>query len=479
MALVSPGVEVTIIDQSQYIPAATNSVPYILLATASNKISGSGTGIAAGTLQANANKVYLITSQRDLAATYGVPFFYQTTAGTPINGYELNEYGLLAAYSALGISNRCYVQRVDIDLAELTATLVRPTGAPNSNTYWLDTSNTRWGIFQWNQTTAAFTNQIPLAITDTADLEPSTTVPLQTIGSIGNYAVTTTNIYNPVYYKRGGPTADQTTASALSDLYNTWVLVGSDDWKTSWATIQGTLAPTSLVNTNTIIINGTTIPAGWATVTALATAINTAAIDGVYAANIGGKLNIYADSAATADGSTGGEGAVEITNGVGTPLATLGIIPNTYLAPAYAAGPNYSVPNWRSTAALPEPTGSVFQQTNTPNQGMLIQVKNYNSTLGTFVLQNCPVYANDAAAIYALDPTSGGQTIPAGTTYAQIDPTNNTTSGLLILERVAAGPTVITGLDTTPVFVTNSTFTIAYTEECMRISFLSRFLLLM
>ena len=116
MALISPGVEVTVIDESQYIPAATNSVPYVLIATAQNKVSGTGTGVAAGTLQANSNVPYLITSQRDLSATFGVPFFYKTTAGTPINGYELNEYGLLAAYSALGVSNRCYVQRADIDL---------------------------------------------------------------------------------------------------------------------------------------------------------------------------------------------------------------------------------------------------------------------------------------------------------------------------------------------------------------------------
>ena len=63
MALISPGVEVTIIDESQYIPAATNSVPYVLLVTAQNKISGAGVGIAAGTLAANANKTFLITSQ--------------------------------------------------------------------------------------------------------------------------------------------------------------------------------------------------------------------------------------------------------------------------------------------------------------------------------------------------------------------------------------------------------------------------------
>jgi hypothetical protein len=452
MALVSPGVEVTIIDQSQYIPAATNSVPYILLATASNKISGSGVGIAAGTLNANANRVYLITSQRDLAATYGVPFFYQTTAGTPINGYELNEYGLLAAYSALGISNRCYVQRVDIDLAELTATLVRPTGAPANNTYWLDTANTRWGIFQWNQTTSAFTNQLPIVITDTVDLEDSSTVPLQTIGSIGSYAVTATSIYNPIYYKRGGPTSTQTSATALSDLYNTWVLIGSDDWKTSWATIQGTLAPTSLTAANTIVINGTTVtvPAGPNnTVTGLANAINTAAITGVYAANIGGKLNIYADSTATADGSTGGEGLVEIANGSGTPLATLGITAELYYAPEYFAGASYQAPRWSTGQTQPEPTGSVWVKINNVNLGTNLSVKKYNSTLGTFVLQNCPVYSGDSAANYALDPSGGGQYIPAGATYGKYDPASDsqsaTTAGFQILERYATGATIITG----------------------------------
>ena len=269
MALISPGVEVTVIDESQYIPAATNSVPYVLIATAQNKVSGTGTGVAAGTLQANANKPYLITSQRDLSATFGVPFFYKTTAGTPINGYELNEYGLLAAYSALGVTNRCYVQRADIDLTELTASLVRPTGNPNNGAYWLDTSQTNWGIFQWNQVTTAFTNQTPLVITNTDQLEPSSTVPLQSVGSISQYAVTATSIYNPIYYKRGGPTSDETSAGDLSDLYNTWVLIGSNDWKTAWPTVQGTLAPTT-VSAGTIIINGSTFTVS-GTVTNIAT----------------------------------------------------------------------------------------------------------------------------------------------------------------------------------------------------------------
>ena len=466
MALLSPGVQVSVIDQSNYTPAAASSVPFILLVTAQNKISGAGTGIAPGTLAVNANKLYLMTSQRDLLSTFGVPFFYNTTAGTPINGYELNEYGLLAGYSALGVTNIAYVMRADIDLAALTASLARPVGAPANGSYWLDTTNSTWGINEWNQTTSAFTKKTPTVITDTVYLETLSTVPLTSYGSIGDYAVTATSVYNPTYYKRGGPTTAQAPgwsqdALTADELYNTWVLVGSDEWMTSWATVQGTLAPTSLTEGNVFTINGVNITVGANpvnTVTGVVTTINGLLNnDGVYAANIGGKLALYADSMAV-------NGSIVIANSNGTPLATLGITAGTYAAPAYVAGPNYSAPRWRTTDTTPEPTGSVFQQTNTPNQGMLIEVKQYNSTLGAFVLQACPVYASDAAALYGLDPVSGGQAIPAGTTYAQINPYANATAGLLILERVAAGATVITGATANPTFVTSSTFTLSWTK---------------
>jgi hypothetical protein len=330
MALLSPGVQVSIIDQSNYIQGATNSVPFILLATAQNKISGAGVGVASGTIAANANKTYLMTSQRDLLNTFGVPFFYNTTAGTPINGYELNEYGLLAAYSALGITNQCYVQRVNVDLAALTASLTRPLGAPNNNTYWLDTANSSWGIFEWNLTTGAFTNQIPSVITSTADLQTGNTTPLASYGSIGDYAVTagevqTANVagalQNPEYYKRGGPTSTQTSSTALSDLYNTWVPVGSDDWKTAWPTITGTQAPATLTANSTIIINNdttVTVPVSPATPTGLSTAINTAGIDGVYSAVIGGALFIYADSQSTGFLGAVSGGAGNATTGIAT-----------------------------------------------------------------------------------------------------------------------------------------------------------------
>ena len=153
MALVSPGVEVTITDESQYLPAPTNSIPFILLATAENKANPNGTGVAVGTTAANAGKLFQVTSQRDLVTLYGEPFFYTTSNGTPIQGYELNEYGLLAGYSALGITNRAFCLRADIDLASLVGQTGRPSGAPADGSYWLDTTTTTWGINEFDSVT--------------------------------------------------------------------------------------------------------------------------------------------------------------------------------------------------------------------------------------------------------------------------------------------------------------------------------------
>jgi Phage tail sheath C-terminal domain len=465
MTLVSPGVEIDIIDQSQYVPSSLSTVPYFLIATASNKPSGSGVGIAPGTLPENANNVYLITSQRDLAATYGTPLFYTTSSGTPINGYELNEYGLLAAYSSLGLSSACYVQRVDVDLSALTPTTARPKGAPNNGTYWLNTTSSVWGIFQWNQVTGSFSNVTPIQITDTNDLQPSSDVPLQSFGSIGNYAVTTTYVYNPLYYKRGGATSLQTSSSTISDLYNTWVLVGSDDWRTAFPTVYGTLYPSNLVAANTFGINGVTITVPAApnnTVNGLQTAINSANIPGVYAANINGALNIYGTSEAL-NGSNNGQ--INITNGIGSVLATLGITAGVYSVPQYQASPSYTVPRWRTSDTTPAPSGSIWQKTNNVNLGMLLNLERYNSVLGQYVTQSCTVYTNDAQANYALDPSAGGQNIPAGSTYAQIGARDVNTSNTLILERYAVGPTVITGTVTDPgPFNIGDSFTIQASE---------------
>jgi len=461
MALVSPGVEVTVIDESNYIPAATNSVPYFLIATAENKVSGTGVGVAAGTLEANAGRVYLITSQRDLAATFGNPFFYKTAAGTPINGYELNEYGLLAAYSALGISNRAYVQRANVDLTELTASLVRPTGDPADDTYWLDTATTSWGIFQWNQTTGAFTVQTPTVITDTTQLTGG--IPSQDVGSIGGYAVVATNVANPTYYK---------------NLDNNWVLVGSDAWKRSWPTVQGANSVTgsALTTANVIIINGQTVTVGaTTTLAALVALINSAGIPGVTAetdlTRTSNKLWLYGDSDAESDGSSADGGVITIdpasTAGL---LTTLGITAGSYLTPDLQQSPNFTVPRWRTTDTNGgRPTGSVWNMTTAVNQGADIIIKKFDAALAAFLSQPAPIYQNDQSANQALDPAGGGRNIPAGTTYTQynVSPetvTNgfNNTFTLKVFERLTTGVTTVIGDDTAPEFVNTNQFTIQY-----------------
>ena len=466
MALVSPGVEVTVIDESQYIPSAVNTVPYFVVATAQNKVSSDGITVAAGTLAANANKTYLITSQRDLAATFGVPFFYNTTTGTPINGYELNEYGLLAAYSALGVTNRAYVQRADVDLTELTASLTRPTGAPANGDYWLDTTVSAWGIFEWDQTTATFTNVEPLVITDATDTVSGNgtiagNTPKASVGSIGDYAVTAIGSKIFGYYKK----LDGTTT--------TWVQIGSNGWKTSWPTITGSAAPTTLTAGNNIYINDTFITVTTATVAGLAANINAASITGVTATATNNVLRIYADSTAANDGSTlSNNGVVTIdagTVGGGALLTALGITAGEYAAPDYDPAYSYEQPRWRTTDTDGgRPTGSVWQNLSTANNGLNLSFKSYSAALGTFVSQTVPAYSSDTPAIYALDPTGGGKNIPVGTSIAIYNSffystTPLTTFAFEILNRYATGATEIIGLTTPASFTVGNSFNILAT----------------
>ena len=157
----SPGVAGTVIDESFYTPAATGTTPMIFVVTAQDKTNPSGT-TAAGTTKANAGKVWLISSQRDLTDTFGTPLFYTDSSGNPLHGNELNEYGLQAAYSSLGVSSRSYVVRADVNLTELAPSSSVPVGDPISGTYWVDTASSLFGIKEWNASTQKFTVKTPI-----------------------------------------------------------------------------------------------------------------------------------------------------------------------------------------------------------------------------------------------------------------------------------------------------------------------------
>ena len=472
MALVSPGVEVQIVDQSNYLPSSLNSVPYILIATAQNKISGNGQNVAPGTLASNVNKTYLITSQRDLANTFGNPFFYKTTAGSAINGYELNEYGLMAAYSVLGSSNRAYIQRVNVDLSELVASLNRPTGVPANGTFWLDTTSSTWGIFQWDAVNNSFTNVIPTVITSATQLiTPSNTgsAPLTSVGNQGDYAVVTVNANNPVYYKSFGNSVSTPAVPS-----NTWVHVGSAAWQNSFPTIQARTSITNLSGHSGeyITINGSSITVP-GTLTDLASAINGASIAGVCARVVNNKLQIFGTSTSTSGSNTGVISIADVDSG--TTLTALGITAGDFQVPALQISPHYNVPKWRHATTAnpiadphPRPSGSVWVKTTAVNQGANLVVKKYSSTSATFITQNCPLYADDQSANASLDPGGGGLNIAVGATYAQTDVNGDNTLTYKIFERMTGGTTVALGSYTEPTFSNNDSF---YIQASVKNSF--------
>ena len=443
MALTSPGVEVTIIDQSQYLPAATNSVPLVVFATAQNKSNPSGTGVAAGTTAANAGKLYQITSQKDLADFYGVPFFYTTTNGTPIQGYELNEYGLLAAYSALGVTNRVYALRADIDLAAFVGTVARPSGAPTANEYWQNITTSAWGIYQFNATTGTFSVKTPIIINDTAYL--SGNFPLDSIGNIGDYCVI------PNYSATYGD-SNQYFYKALT---NSWTTLGSSSWARSWPTVQGTNSNPTLTAADTFIIsmNGLfnitiTVPASTNnTVSGVATAINNLGYSYITASVVSGKLNIYSSQTST-------NPYFEIVVGSGTVLDDLGIDVGTYYQPQVQYGTSAEMPLWTSSQQYPHPTGSVWIKVGANGMGLNPVISKYNAVTAAWTAQTVSLATNDWSIDASLDST-GGQAILEGTLYGQYDADVNLsgvgvnqTSPTFIFTKLAAGPTVCVGDET-------------------------------
>lgn len=208
--LQSAGVSVSVIDESFYTPAGAGTVPMIFVATGQDKPNGSGTATAQGTTAANAGKVWVITGQRDLTDTFGTPYFETDAQGNPVHGGELNEYGLQAAYSLLGVSSKAYVIRADVNTSELVASATAPDGNPVAGTYWISTDTSKFGINEWNSVTQKFTVKTPRVIDNTLINDPEIydgNAPADGFGSVGEYAIViTSDNDNTVFYKTSAGT---------------------------------------------------------------------------------------------------------------------------------------------------------------------------------------------------------------------------------------------------------------------------------
>ena len=62
MVLVSPGVQVTVTDESFFSSAGPGTVPLIFIATKESKLTPDGTSTATGTTTATAEQLYLMSS---------------------------------------------------------------------------------------------------------------------------------------------------------------------------------------------------------------------------------------------------------------------------------------------------------------------------------------------------------------------------------------------------------------------------------
>lgn len=112
--LISPGVSVTIIDESFFIPGRVTSLPVIFIATEDEKTQPDGVTPALGTYEYGIYRE--VTSISESLELYGIPRYLESADGEAFHGDARNEYGLDALNKFLEIGNRAYVVRANVNL---------------------------------------------------------------------------------------------------------------------------------------------------------------------------------------------------------------------------------------------------------------------------------------------------------------------------------------------------------------------------
>lgn len=430
MALTSPGVEVTVIDESFYTPAAPGTTPLIVIATAENKTNAAGTGTAAGTLAANIGRAFRITSQRELVDSYGVPFFEQTAGSSPVHGGERNEYGLLSAYSLLGVTNSVFVVRADVDMGDLEPQTAAPGAEPLDGAWWFDINNSIYGIQEWNGSAASttggqsFSYQLPIVIGDSESVKlDGNDVPLGSVGSIGQYCVVALGVDDGT----GFNAAKEAVKVYYKRYDNVWVLVGSNEWTQAHPTVLGSSTAPASFSEGDFTINSTQINiTDGDTLDDVVTTINGLQIVGVTALAVRSRLYLYTNGANDSAGDSSLSNAIVIAEGsTNTALVELGIADGTYYGPALQMSPHTQVPLFKNSDAAPRPTGSVWIKTTEPNFGARWRISQYSRDLQAWEQISAPLYASGHAALYFLDRAGGGLNIPVNSLFVQYNSQEN------------------------------------------------------
>lgn len=120
--LFAPGTEVTIINETFFIPAQATTVPVIFGVTAEQKLSSDGLNVASGTTVAN--KIRSVSGIGQSQTLFGIPRFYRDSSGNELHGDSRNEYGLAALNYCLGITALAYFIRADVNTDDTRANLL-------------------------------------------------------------------------------------------------------------------------------------------------------------------------------------------------------------------------------------------------------------------------------------------------------------------------------------------------------------------
>lgn len=361
--LVSPGVSISVIDQSINVGAGPGTVPLIFIATQQNKSTPDGSELAVGTTKVNAGRVYSITSQRELVQTFGDPIFYEVS-GSSLNGYPLNEYGLLTAYSYLGSANLARIVRADIDTAQLQPSAIEPTSPAAPGTYWLDESSTgsAWGLFV---RTGSFPDEI--WVSEQIDYvfnfaSGTSNVPPPATGVVGDHAVVFQTVSGEIsYWERTTPPATYSSGALAAS--SAGVVVTVDD---TTGLVAG-MTPTVTAGTG-----------------AFATGTYVVSVD----SGTQFTVNLTPTTPLAAATVTAGVAWAQLTGAVGPQSVTIQSV-------------------WPDLTNVGT-TQQYWIKTGSAAQGANIVLRRMDATLGQFLQVEAPILADDAAAdaYYSSNPTN-------------------------------------------------------------------------
>ena len=415
-------------DDSLTPSIGATDIPLYFIATRENKVLDETTNkIAPATMKSVANELMVFNSPKTVIDSFGIPYFEENN-GTINQDSEVNEWGLFGLYDVLGITNTAYVVRADIDLAQLDSSASAPTSKAKNGTKWFDLSQSSMGYFRANGNVkpALAWDNVEVLFVDENNVDDNG-VPLASVGSYGNIAMTTFG----------------TTYKTYENFGDGWYEIGSDEWTAQFPSSIAAKNSNLPVSGNSFTANDVVITFGdedIETIEKVITKINASFADGsVVASNQNGKLKLSTV-----------EGVLTLVDGTGSPLTYMGF-------PKDEQG-NFVI----STVSLyhsshtnyPDGSvaGSIWVKTTSPNNGSNYVVKTYVSSTNIWNAQSCPLYDS------FLDAESGiGANLQSGSLFALY----GEDTAVKILSYQGANPFAITGDTENPIATANDVFSIS------------------